>query len=162
IQLRKEHPSAVHFCYAFFIGTNQEGYRSNDDGEPAGSAGKPILNQLKSFGLTNVLVVVVRYFGGTLLGVPGLINAYKESTRLALAEATVVERFVQEVYEVKVNYPQLNTLLKYIREENAIVIKQAMDLEVSIIFSVRKSLADTLIKKINKIENSMLTYQKII
>src|SRR5690606_1231162 len=94
--LKKEHPKAVHFCLAFRIGTDGTLYRANDDGEPSGSAGKPILGQIDSVGLTNVLVVVVRYFGGTLLGVPGLINAYKTVTSSALSECEIRERNIEQ------------------------------------------------------------------
>ena len=92
--LKKAHPKAVHFCYAYRIGTDGLQFRANDDGEPSGSAGKPILGQIDSLSFTNVLVVVVRYFGGTLLGVPGLINAYKTATADALQQAVVVEKWI--------------------------------------------------------------------
>jgi uncharacterized YigZ family protein len=100
-QLKKEHFKAVHHCYAYRLGQDRTNFRVNDDGEPSGSAGKPILNVLLSKDITNILVVVVRYFGGTLLGVPGLINAYKTATQEALAEAEIIEKTVNEIYEVR-------------------------------------------------------------
>ncbi len=116
--IRKLHPTARHICYAYRIKPLDEEWRSNDDGEPAGSAGKPILNQIRSKELTNIIVAVVRYFGGTLLGVPGLIHAYKESTRLALEEAEIEERQITcEIYVVThyANSGNLSTLLKKLK-----------------------------------------------
>ena len=102
-QLKKEHIKAVHFCYAFRMGTNGLQYRANDDGEPAGSAGKPILGQIDSMELTDVLVVVVRYFGGTLLGVPGLINAYKTATKLVLQENKLITIEITNSSQLEIN-----------------------------------------------------------
>ena len=101
--LHEQHPKAVHHCYAYRLGLDRNQYRANDDGEPSGSAGRPILNTLYSQDLTNILVVVVRYFGGSLLGIPGLINAYKTATEAALAQAVVVEKYVCDEYEI--NFP---------------------------------------------------------
>jgi uncharacterized YigZ family protein len=106
--LRGQHPKAVHHCYAYRLGLDRNNYRANDDGEPGGTAGRPILNVLYSRELTNVLVVVVRYFGGTLLGVPGLINAYKMATIAALSEAVVTEQTVNETYQVRYPFGQMN------------------------------------------------------
>lgn len=110
-EVRQLEPKARHHCFAFRLGPDGAQYRANDDGEPAGSAGRPILGQLDSFGLTNVIVIVARYFGGTLLGVPGLIAAYKESTREALQAAEIVEKTVQEYYRIRIDYALMNNAM---------------------------------------------------
>lgn len=127
-QLKKEHPKAVHHCYAYRLGTNGTQYRANDDGEPSGSAGKPILGQIDSAGLTNVLVVVVRYFGGTLLGVPGLINAYKTSTADALSLAQVTEKWIEEKFEVHFDYPVMGEVLYLLKQAEATIYQQELQL----------------------------------
>lgn len=160
--LKKEHPSARHWCYAYFIGPNQEGHRANDDGEPSGSAGKPILNQLKSFGLTNVIVVVVRYFGGTLLGVPGLINAYKEAAREALLNASIIEKHVTEQYQITFDYILTNEVMKIIKQLNLEIVNQQMDLNCTFEIAIRKSNADKVIELFNKLEGLKTKYLKTI
>jgi len=104
-QLKKEHPKAVHHCVAWRLGYDGNLFRANDDGEPSGTAGKPMLGQIDSMMLTNVLVVVVRYFGGTLLGVPGLIHAYKTVTADALQQATIIEKWIESYYQLRFEYP---------------------------------------------------------
>jgi len=126
--LKKEHPKAVHHCFAWRLGTNAFNYRANDDGEPSGSAGKPILGQIDSMSITNVLVVVVRYFGGTLLGVPGLINAYKTATAMALQAATTVDRWVEQRIEVHCNYAQVGEVLYQLKQHEATIYQQDMQL----------------------------------
>jgi uncharacterized YigZ family protein len=111
-QLRQEHPKARHYCYAYRLGMDHHNYRANDDGEPSNSAGRPILGQIDSAGLTNTLVVVIRYFGGTKLGVPGLINAYKTSAAAALEAAEVVERQLRQYYRLHFSYAKMNTLMQ--------------------------------------------------
>jgi uncharacterized YigZ family protein len=113
-QLRQEHPKARHHCYAYRLGLDQNNFRANDDGEPGNSAGRPILGQIDSAGLTNTLAVVVRYFGGTKLGVPGLINAYKTSTAAALERAKIIERHLQQYYQLHFSYTNMNTLMQAI------------------------------------------------
>ena len=113
--IRKEHPTARHHCYAYRINPLNERWRANDDGEPSSSAGKPILNQLKSMQLFNVLVIVVRYFGGTLLGVPGLINAYREAAKLALEDAGIVEAQILQRLKVQCSYAESGELMKWIK-----------------------------------------------
>jgi len=114
--LKKEHPKAVHYCYAYRIGTNGTQFRAVDDGEPSGSAGKPILGQIDSMGLTNVMVAVVRYFGGTLLGVPGLINAYKTATNLALENAPTAEKWIEKLTEINFDYPAMGEVLYLLKQ----------------------------------------------
>lgn len=127
-QLKKEHPKAVHHCLAWRLGTHGTQYRANDDGEPAGSAGKPILGQIDSLGLTNVLVVVVRYFGGTLLGVPGLINAYKTVTADALAQSDKVDKWIEQFYELEFDYPSMGEVLYILKQYDASVYSQHLQL----------------------------------
>lgn len=109
--VRKLHPKARHHCFAFRLGTDGNQYRANDDGEPAGSAGRPILGQIDSFGLTNLVVIVVRYFGGTLLGVPGLIAAYKGSAHDALQQAEIVEKTIREFYRIRFEYALMSNVM---------------------------------------------------
>jgi len=126
-QLKKEHPKANHHCYAWRLGTDGLQYRANDDGEPSGSAGRPILGQIDSVGLTNVLVVVVRYFGGTLLGVPGLINAYKTSAADAL-NAQTTEKWIEELVQVDFDYPTMGEVMYLLRQCKATIYKQDLQL----------------------------------
>lgn len=126
--LKKEHPKAVHHCYAYRMGIEGTVYRANDDGEPSGSAGRPILGQIDSAGLTNVLVVVVRYFGGTLLGVPGLINAYKTVTTDALATVVTVEKNVEFNLKLNFDYTIMNEVMTVLKQFEATIIKQEMTL----------------------------------
>lgn len=126
--LKKEHPKAVHHCYAYRLGNDGTQYRANDDGEPSGSAGKPIIGQIDSLGLTNVLVVVVRYFGGTLLGVPGLINAYKTVTLEALSKAPVTEKWIEDLFEINFDYPVMGEVLYLLKQSEATIYKQELQL----------------------------------
>lgn len=115
-QLRKEYHDARHHCYAWKLGTEPEIVRANDDGEPSNSAGKPILNQIEKMNLTNTLVVVIRYFGGTLLGVPGLINAYRTASESALKSCNIVKKFIQRIYQVEFPYSAMNEIMKIVKE----------------------------------------------
>ena len=123
-ELKKEHPKAAHHCFAYRVGTDGNNFRVSDDGEPAGTAGKPILGQLDSKSLINVAVVVVRYFGGTLLGVPGLINAYKTATSLALQVTPVVQRNVEIVYFLEFDYTILNHVMTIVKQFNCTILEQ--------------------------------------
>lgn len=127
-ELKEEHPKAAHHCLAYRIGTDGNNFRASDDGEPSGSAGKPILGQIDSKGLTNVAVVVVRYFGGTLLGVPGLINAYKTATSLALQLAPIVEKPVLVEYELQFDYTQMNDVMIFVKRYGGIVLQNEAQL----------------------------------
>jgi uncharacterized YigZ family protein len=126
--LKEEHPKAVHHCFAYRLGTDNNNFRSNDDGEPSGSAGKPILGQIDSKQLTNTAVVVVRYFGGTLLGVPGLINAYKTSTALALQLTPIVQKPVLENYELQFDYTVMNDVMTIVKRFHCVVFQNEMQL----------------------------------
>ena len=127
-QLKKEHSKAVHHCFAYRIGTDGNNFRSSDDGEPSGTAGKPILGQIDSKELTNVLVVVVRYFGGTMLGVPGLINAYKTATEMALQLTPIIRKAVEISYVLQFNYTQMNDVMMLIKKYNCTVIEHEAQL----------------------------------
>jgi uncharacterized YigZ family protein len=116
--LRKEHPKARHWCYAWRIGLDKNNYRANDDGEPSNTAGRPILGQIDSFGLTNVLIIVVRYFGGTLLGTSGLIQAYRESASDALSQAKIVENVVCDFYQITFDYAQMPDVMNALKKMN--------------------------------------------
>jgi len=126
--LKKEHPKAVHHCYAYRLGADKNNFRAVDDGEPSGSAGKPILNVIDSEGLSNVLVVVVRYFGGTLLGVPGLINAYKTATQLALQQKERVTHWIEQDYKISFDYPTMSEVLRLLKGAEATIHKQELQL----------------------------------
>ncbi|HMK02780.1 MAG TPA: YigZ family protein [Ferruginibacter sp.] len=126
--LKKEHSKAVHHCFAYRIGTDGNNFRSGDDGEPSGTAGKPILGQIDSKAITNVAVIVVRYWGGTLLGVPGLINAYKTATSLALQVTPVIQKQVEVNYELEFEYNQMNEVMMIMKQFNCTVISNEMQL----------------------------------
>lgn len=137
--LRQEHHKARHWCYAYRLGTDGNRFRANDDGEPSGSAGRPILGQIDSFGLTDTLIVVVRYFGGTLLGVPGLIHAYKTAARFALQSAKIVEKNIEKTVYLRCAYPHLSEVLRLAKQHHAAVLKQ--DLQLDCCLTVRIPLA---------------------
>ena len=137
--LRQTHHKARHWCYAYRLGTEGLQFRANDDGEPSGSAGRPILGQIDSFELTDVLVVVVRYFGGTLLGVSGLIHAYKTATAEALTLANIVEKNIEKTVRVRCEYPHLNDALRIAKQHQAEVVAQ--DLQLDCTLTVRIPLA---------------------
>ena len=126
--LKKEHPKAVHHCFAYRIGTDGNNFRSSDDGEPSGTAGKPILGQVDSKGITNVAVIVVRYWGGTMLGVPGLINAYKTSAALALQVTPVVEKQIEVNYSIEFDYTQMNDVMMVMKQFNCTIHANEMNL----------------------------------
>ena len=138
--LRQEHHKARHWCYAYRLGVDGNQFRANDDGEPSGSAGRPILGQIDSFELTDVLVVVVRYFGGTLLGVPGLIHAYKTSTQMALENAQIIERNIEKTVRIRCEYPYLNEAIRIAKNHQVEIIEQ--DLQLDCRLTVRIPLAN--------------------
>lgn len=140
--LRKRHYNAVHFCYAFQLGTETFTFRANDDGEPSNSAGMPIYGQIQSFGLTNVLVVVVRFFGGTKLGVGGLISAYRTAAQMALEAAEIVEKTIDIHYLVAFDYKNMNKVMRVIKEKNLEIVAQNMAENCEIEIATRKKNAD--------------------
>ena len=144
--LKKQHYNARHWCYAWQLGKNYDHYRANDDGEPSNSAGMPIYGQLQSFNVTNILVVVVRYFGGTKLGVGGLIKAYKNGAKLALENSIIIYKTIDEVFLLKFEYPEMNTIMRIIKDENISIINQKMELDCEFIISIRKKEAIRIFK----------------
>ena len=136
--LRKQHFGAGHFCYAFQLGTETLFFRVNDDGEPSNSAGMPIYGQIQSFGLTNVLVVVVRFFGGVKLGVGGLISAYKTAAQMALEESVILEKTIDIHFEISFDYKNMNKVMRIIKEKNLEIISQQMKESCQIKIATRK------------------------
>ncbi len=148
-QLKKQHYSAVHNCYAFQIGTETIQYRANDDGEPNNTAGTPIYGQIQSFGLTNILVVVVRYFGGVKLGVGGLITAYRTAAQMALEASEIIEKTINVTYSITFDYKNMNKVMRVIKEKNIEIETQKMDLGCEIIISTRKKNAENVFEIFN-------------
>jgi len=160
--LKAEHPKANHHCWAMRLTVDRSVFRINDDGEPSGTAGRPILNTLLSRDLTNLLVVVVRYFGGTLLGVAGLINAYKSATEEALNQAAVIEQTVNDFYTIQFDYLQMNEVMRVIKEDNLNIIHQDFDNSCSIRISIRKMQVNQTMGKLNKIAGAVIKYDYTI
>ena len=140
--LRKQHYGAVHYCYAFQLGTDQIQFRANDDGEPSNTAGAPIYGQIQSFGLTNILVVVVRFFGGIKLGVGGLISAYRTSAQMALETSEIIEKTIDIHYLISFDYKNINKVMRVIKEKNLEIITQKMDENCEIEIATRKKNAE--------------------
>ena len=136
--LKKDHFSARHWCYAYQIGTETFKFRANDDGEPSNSAGMPIYGQIQSFEITNVLIVVVRYFGGIKLGVGGLISAYKTTAQLTLEEANIIEKTIDKHFKITFDYKNMNKVMRIIKEKNIDIVNQKMELNCEIEIATRK------------------------
>lgn len=153
--LRKKYFDATHHCYAWRLGPHGEAFRANDDGEPSGTAGKPILGQLLSHGLTDCLVVVVRYFGGTKLGVPGLIAAYREAAAAAIAEARIVEKTVDRFMTVHFPYTAMNEVMRVIKDEQPGIVSQTFDNLCTMQLSIRESRAGELLEKLRNAGGSI-------
>lgn len=147
-QLKKEHGKAVHHCLAYRLGVDGSTFRVSDDGEPAGSAGRPILGQIDSKGLTNVFVVVVRYFGGTLLGIPGLINAYKTATALALQLSPIIKKPIEITYELNFDYHQMNEVMLLVKQYNCSVVEQTAQLFIQMQIGIPKNRLDEMLEKL--------------
>lgn len=139
-QLKKEHHSARHWCYAFQIGTETIYYRANDDGEPNNSAGMPIYGQIQSFDVTNILIVVVRYFGGVKLGVGGLITAYKTAAQMALEVSEIIKKTIDKHFLIKFDYQNMNKVMRVIKEKNLDIVSQKMELSCEIEIAIRKKM----------------------
>ena len=157
--LKKEHPKAVHHCFAYRIGTDGNNFRSSDDGEPSGTAGKPILGQIDSKGVTNVGVVVVRYWGGTMLGVPGLINAYKTAAALSLQITPVVEKQIEENYSIEFDYTQMNEVMLIMKQFNCTIHANEVLLFCNIKAGVPKNRLNEVLYRLNDLQN--ITVKKI-
>ncbi len=161
-QLRKEYYDARHHCYAYILNPDKATYRTNDDGEPSGSAGKPIYGQLLSHNLTNILVVVIRYFGGTKLGIPGLINAYKTATKDAIANNNIITKTINDIYALKFDYPLMNVVMRLIKDENLQQLKSQFELRCSLEIAVRKNDSERLLKIFNNIYGLEVTYLRTV
>ena len=150
--LKKEHPKAVHHCFAYRIGTDGNNFRSSDDGEPSGTAGKPILGQIDSKGITNMAVIVVRYWGGTMLGVPGLINAYKTATALALQVTPIVEKQIEIIYSIEFDYTQMNEVMMIMKQYNCNILSNKMQLFCIIKAGIPKNRLDEVLYRLNDLQ----------
>lgn len=160
--LKKQYYDARHHCYSWILNPDKSAYRINDDGEPSGSAGKPIHGQLLKYDLTNILVVVIRYFGGTKLGIPGLINAYRSATIDALENAKVKEKLIRDVYLVEFTYPDMNIVMKILKDEELEQFEQDFGIECKLKFAVRKNEADRVFAMFKKIHTLKIKYLKTI
>ena len=149
--IRKEHPKATHHCFAYRLGLDGNNFRVSDDGEPSGSAGRPILGQIDSKQLTNVLIIVVRYFGGTLLGVPGLINAYKSAAALALQLTVIVLKPVLVNYRLQFDYTMMNEVMKIVKQYDCTVLKQEIQLFCSLEIGVPKNKLEEVLGKLKEL-----------
>lgn len=143
-ELKKKHHSARHYCYAYQIGIEDIQYRANDDGEPNNSAGLPIYGQIQSFEVTNILIVSVRYFGGTKLGVGGLISAYKTSAQITLEASEIIEKTIDVHFKLKFGYDVMNKVMRIVKEKNINIINQKLELDCEYVISIRKKEAQTI------------------
>ena len=157
-KIKKEHHEARHHCYAYMIGHERNIWRVNDDGEPSGTAGRPILGQINSFGLTNIIIVVSRYFGGTLLGVSGLLNAYRSAAESALKNAELTEKTVNEYFEITYPYISMNDVMRILKEENIGQSEQSFDIECRIIINFRVSVKEKVLNRLARIDGLNYRY----
>ncbi len=149
--LKKQHHSARHWCYAYQLGTEKIVYRTNDDGEPSNSAGQPIYGQIQSFNVTNILIVIVRYFGGVKLGVGGLIQAYKTAAMIALEKSKIIEKTINNDYLITFDYKNMNKVMRIIKEKQIKIVSQKLDLDCQIQISVRKKDAQPVFDVFNQL-----------
>lgn len=150
-EYRKKYYDARHCCYAYVLGSDRADFRANDDGEPSSTAGKPILGQLNRLELTDVLVVVIRYYGGVNLGTGGLIVAYRTATEDALSKAVIEEKFVEERITYRFTYPMINAVMRLVKETGARIVSQSFDNDCEIVLSIRQSLAEGLQARLDKL-----------
>jgi uncharacterized YigZ family protein len=151
--VKKEHPKASHHCFAYRIGLDNNVFRVSDHGEPSGTAGKPILGQIDSKNLTDILVIVVRYFGGTLLGVPGLINAYKSAAALALQLIPVVQKSIEVKYSLQFDYTQMNEVMIIVKQLNCTILEQDMNLFCRLVIGISKGRLEEAMYRLKEIRN---------
>jgi uncharacterized YigZ family protein len=159
-EIRKKYFDARHHCYAYMIGPDKKIFRASDDGEPSGTAGKPILNQILSKDVTNVCVVVTRYFGGIKLGTSGLINAYKTASREALDNAQIVEKTINDFYSLEFEYPLMNEVMRIMKEENLEQLNPRFELDCYLEFSTRKNDASRISEKFRNLFGVKITHIK--
>ncbi|MUP38306.1 IMPACT family protein [Labilibaculum euxinus] len=160
--LKKEYYDARHHCYAYMLGADKSEYRANDDGEPSSTAGKPILGQILSNDITNILIVVIRYFGGTKLGVSGLIHAYKTAAADAIANTEIIEKTVNDIYDVNFDYLVMNDVMKIIKDDQPEQLGQDFNLTCRITLSIRQSEVNKIIEKFSKIDSVKTEFVKTI
>lgn len=151
--IKTAHPKATHYCFAYRIGLDGNNFRSGDDGEPAGTAGKPILGQIDSKDLTNILIVVVRYFGGSLLGVPGLINAYKTTASLVLQTTPIIQTQVEINYHLEFDYTIVNDIMQIVKQYNCSIIRQEMQLFCSMDIGIPINRAEVVLNRFQEMQN---------
>lgn len=156
-EFRKKYYDARHVCWAYMLGADRTDFRANDDGEPSGTAGKPILGQINSNELTNILVIVVRYFGGIKLGTGGLIVAYREAAALAIAEGEIVELTVDLQTSISFEYPFMNDVMRIVKDLNVSILSQSFDMDCQMTLEIRKSDYDELINRLEKVESLRFT-----
>lgn len=156
--IKSLHPKARHHCYAYRLGMDRSVFRINDDNEPAGSAGRPILNTLLANDLTNILVIVVRYFGGTLLGIPGLINAYKSATQESINNVTIVEKYQKDLYRIEFDYLQMNNVMRIIKDESLDIQSQNFDNNCKMEIAIRTSLVNRVTANLSALSDIKLKY----
>jgi len=161
-ELRKEFHDARHHCYAWVLGPDRQSWRANDDGEPSGTAGRPILGQINSRELTDILIVVIRYFGGTLLGVSGLINAYRSAAEDALSNASIIEKTVMHTYAIKFPYLSMNDVMKVLKEEGCSQSSHSYGNDCSVVISLRSSSAERITERLLKIDGLTATWLKTV
>lgn len=160
--IRKKYYDATHHCYAYQLGFDKSAYRINDDGEPSGTAGKPIFGQILSNDLTNILIIVIRYYGGTKLGVPGLINAYKTSAAIALENSKIITKIVKEIYKIEYDYLSMNNVMKIIKEEKLEQLENVFNLKCKIVFAVRKNNSKKVYEKLKNVNSLSIRYLNIV
>lgn len=148
LEVKKDHPKARHYCYAYRIGLDKNNFRANDDGEPSGTAGRPILGQIDSFELSNVIIIVVRYFGGTKLGTSGLINAYRAGAQDALESAKIIEKMVEDVFQIQFDYALMSEVMNAVKKLDLEICKQSFEHTASIDFSIRQSERDETLRQL--------------
>lgn len=161
-KVRKEYHDARHHCYAYVLGFDKSAHRYNDDGEPSGTAGRPIFGQLQSKDLTNVLVIVVRYFGGTKLGVSGLIAAYKTASQDALEAADILSLTVNDVYELSFEYPLMNEVMRVVKDDDLKIVDQDFQISCKLRFRVRKNFSNRIYERFSKIHGVKIHYLKTV
>jgi len=158
--IRKENHEARHHCYAYMLGNERSTWRISDDGEPSGTAGRPILGQINSYGLTNILIVVSRYFGGTLLGVSGLINAYRQAAASAIEHSEIIEETIHDYYEITFPYISMNQVMKILKEEEIKQSVSMIDLTCNMQISIVVSESEMILKRFERIEGLKWQYIK--
>ena len=161
-EVKKLEHSARHHCYAYVLHADKSAWRANDDGEPSSTAGKPILGQIQSNDLTNILIIVVRYFGGVKLGVPGLIRSYKTASAIAITDAEILTKTIKDQYKVSFKYPLMNNVMKLVKDFDLEVVNTDFQIDCNLIFAVPKSKADNVVETFKKNHEIKIKYLKTV